>query len=207
MEEYENNQFTPNLMFAFQENSKIILITRLMPGGDLYKHLSLKHCFKESEVKFLFINIVLALQYFHAKNIVYGDLKPENILVDDDGYLRLTDLGFARSKHSASEELFQTIEYMAPEIINGEPLSKSSDFWSLGCILYEMLIGIPPFYHENEGLVLHLILKNQLHYPNNCQLSQECKNMIAGLLTSDPKNRIGSKNGVDEIKMHDWLKG
>lgn len=97
IKKYQNSQYTPNLLYAFKtEDDKFILLFNLMQGGDLYKHLSLKQRFSESDAKFIFISILLALEYFHSQKLIYGDLKPENILIDVDGYMRLTDLGFAR---------------------------------------------------------------------------------------------------------------
>ena len=94
---------------------------------------------------------------------------------------------------------------MAPEIIMGEPLSFASDYWSLGIILYEMVVGVPPFYHENEEIVIELILKNEILFPSTLELSEECKDLIKGLLQSDKRKRIGAFKGYEEFNKHAWF--
>ena len=84
-------------------------------------------------------------EYLHSKNIIYRDLKPENILIDDEGYLKLTDFGFAKYCETRTYTLCGTPEYLAPEIVDRKGHGRSVDWWSVGCIIYEMLTGQPPF--------------------------------------------------------------
>lgn len=91
----------------------------------------------------------LAIEYLHSHNIIYRDLKPENVLIDSVGYIRVTDFGLSKMKifnDSDAYSICGTPEYLAPEILNKQGHGKPVDWWTFGCILYEMLTGVPPFY-------------------------------------------------------------
>jgi serum/glucocorticoid-regulated kinase 2 len=100
------------------------------------------------------MNIVLAIKYLHKNNIIYRDLKPENVLIGKDGYLKLTDFGLSKENITSNHDAFSfsgTPQYLAPEIISQKGHGKAVDWYSLGCIIYEMLIGAPPFeFQENN---------------------------------------------------------
>ena len=114
--------------------------------------------FSEKQVKFFAIQVALGLGHLHAKNIIYRDLKPENVLVNEDGYLFICDFGISKMiNHDAGEIAYTqtgTTEYMAPEILNAKLNKRGYDFavdwWALGCLVYELMVGIPPFYHQNQ---------------------------------------------------------
>ena len=89
-------------------------------------------------------------EYLHSKNVIYRDLKPENLLIAPDGYLKLTDFGFAKIVDGRTYTLCGTPEYLAPEILTNKGHGKGVDWWTLGSIIYEMLVGIPPFYQQNR---------------------------------------------------------
>lgn len=93
--------------------------------------------------------MVLAFEYMHSLNVVYRDLKPENILLDKDGNLKITDFGFAKVVKDRTYTLCGTPEYMAPEIIQQIGHNTSVDWWALGILIYEMLVGYPPFYDDD----------------------------------------------------------
>ena len=88
-------------------------------------------------------------EYLHSKNIIYRDLKPENILIDTEGYLKLTDFGFAKYCETRTYTLCGTPEYLAPEVILSSGHNHGVDWWALGVLLFEMLAGFPPFYDNN----------------------------------------------------------
>jgi len=103
--------------------------------------------------------------YLHSNNIIHRDLKPENILIDQDGHLKLTDFGLAKEKvsdDSKTSSFCGTVEYMSPEMIKGEPYSFSTDLWSLGIILYDMLTGKAPFQAKNRAQLQKKILNDKL---------------------------------------------
>lgn len=116
--------------------------------------------FSEERVKFYAAQIALALGYLHKSNIYYRDLKPENILLGLDGYILLADFGLAKIKQGDNVEpnsFCGTPEYISPEMIVGSGHDHTLDWWALGVLIYEMIIGIPPFYHKNQNQMYLLI--------------------------------------------------
>ncbi|KRX05676.1 Protein kinase-like domain [Pseudocohnilembus persalinus] len=202
--ENQNVGFFAPLKFAFRQNNDFYILTQFLPGGDLYKQINNNQYMSEEAAKFYFVEVALALQYCHANQIVYKDLKPENILIDESGHTYLSSYGFAYCDNYSQEHVITTLDYTAPEILNGNKHSFASDYWSLGVLLYEMVTGITPFYHENEELSIYLIKENSIIFPqqNQQKISKECQNLILGLLNSNEKKRFQ----FQEILVHPWLK-
>jgi len=150
----------------------------------------------------------------HQNRIIYRDLKPENILLDETGHIRLTDFGLSKELDPESETTLTfcgTPEYLAPEVILGQPYGQSCDWWSLGTVLYEMITGMGPFYDENLHMMYDKILRAKLTFPvdSNIVVSANAKKFIAALLERNTKVRLGSggKKGVEEIKKHPFFEG
>ena len=117
-------------------------------GGELFTHLRNVRRFKEDQAKF-YINILcLAIGYLHSKSIIHRDLKCENILMDNDGYIKLTDFGVAKDISKSGEAAMTftgTFDYLAPELLDGEPYGKPVDWWAIGVLTYELIVGFPTF--------------------------------------------------------------
>ena len=146
------------------------------------------------------------MEALHEKNIHYRDLKPENILISSNGYIKLCDFGLSKELTSRDKtySFCGTVEYMAPEIILGEGYDRKTDFWSLGVFIFEMLIGITPFY-SNDPLVLYeMICYCKLMFPENLPLTENCEKLIRKLLEKNQDERLGY-SGVNELKSHSFF--
>ena len=139
-----------------------------MARGELFNRLRKEGRFSEDIALFYSSQILSALIHLHEKNIVYRDLKPENLLIDHFGNIKLADFGFAKvMKRKRTYTLCGTPEYLAPEIIKGSKsgYGKSSDWWALGILIYEMLVGYPPFYDKNPMGIYKKILNSVIKFP------------------------------------------
>ena len=156
--------------YVFQKAYRIYFIMPFIQGGELFKHLSEKRRFSEEKTKFYAAQIALALGYLHQSDIIYRDLKPENILLNDDGYIMLADFGLAKilqtDRRAEPNSFCGTPEYLSPEMIVGSGHDKTLDWWALGILIYEMIIGIPPFYNPNINQMYYLIQNAQIRWPN-----------------------------------------
>ena len=197
------------LVFCFQTEERIYFIMPFLSGGELFQHLRKFRTFDEEKVRFYGAQIALALEYLHNKGIIYRDLKPENILMDENGYLRLTDFGMAKKlgENEKAMSFCGTPEYLAPEIITMEGHDKSADWWSFGILLFEMLCGLPPFYVENLDKMYELIKNSPVKFPKRITLQEDTKDIIKKLLEKNPKKRLGSQGGLEEIKKHPFFAG
>eukprot|EP00123_Amoebidium_parasiticum_P013457 comp21966_c0_seq1/m.31694 comp21966_c0_seq1/g.31694 ORF comp21966_c0_seq1/g.31694 comp21966_c0_seq1/m.31694 type:complete len:544 (-) comp21966_c0_seq1:330-1961(-) len=203
--------FVVKTLGSFQDERNIYFVLEYVSGGELFSHLrSSKHNrFSEKRAKFYIGELVLALQYMHEQeNVIYRDLKPENILLDEKGHIKVIDFGFAKQvdEHGMTYTFCGTPDYLAPEIISGKGYNKLADYWALGVFTYELTCGHAPFVTSDSfgNPVYDSILKGAYGFPKF--LSQEAKTLIVGLLTVDPDRRLGSKNGMADIKNHPWFR-
>jgi serine/threonine protein kinase len=133
-------------------------------------------------------------------------LKPENILIDDEGYLKLTDFGFAKYVENRTYTLCGTPEYLAPEMLLNKGHGKAVDWWTFGILLYEMLAGIDPFSDDDPMLIYQKILKGKVKFPRS--FDKNAKSLVKHLLQADLSKRYGNlKNGVNDIKGHRFFNG
>jgi len=202
---YVNHPFIVGLKMAFQSKDKLYFVLDYCAGGELFFHLSKVGTFQEPRAAFYAAEIVLALEHIHALDIVYRDLKPENVLLDAKGHVRLTDFGLSKegisNSSSGATSFCGTPEYLAPEILSRQGHGRAVDWWSLGALLYEMLTGLPPFYSRDREKLFKKILKDHLDYPRS--LSAAAQALLRGLLTKDPRRRLGSETEDAElIKKH-----
>ena len=119
-------------------------------------------------MKFYAAQIAIGLHYFHSLGIIFRDLKPENVLLSKEGYVFLTDFGMARLlklREGSLSSFYGTPEYLAPEIVRGEEQTFSSDWWALGVLVYEMFVGLPPFYHQDQKMMFRMINELEIKFP------------------------------------------
>ncbi|VVA20817.1 PREDICTED: LOV domain-containing [Prunus dulcis] len=192
---------------------------------------------KEDSVRFYVTEVVVALEYLHCLGIIYRDLKPENVLLQSNGHVSLTDFDLScltsckpqlllpsinekKKQHKgqqnpifmaepmrASNSFVGTEEYIAPEIITGAGHTSAVDWWALGILIYEMLYGYTPFRGKTRQKTFANILHKDLKFPGSISASLQAKQLMYRLLHRDPKNRLGSQEGANEIKRHPFFKG
>ncbi|CAK64069.1 unnamed protein product (macronuclear) [Paramecium tetraurelia] len=201
-----NHPFIVKLNWAFQTSDHLYLVMDLCSGGDLATHLELLNSYPEAVVKIFAAEITLALEELHSQGIIFRDLKPENVVLDADGHALLTDFGL--SKSGIDEEILNqsfcgTLAYLAPEMLMKKGHGRQVDWYMLGILIYELLVGAPPYYDSEKEVLKENIKKAPLRIPKS--LSQEAKDIIIKLLIRDPKKRLGCKEDAKEIKNHPWF--
>ena len=189
------------------DSYNLYFLLEYVPGGELFSLLRSMKNFPIDHAKFYSAHIVTIFEYLHSKNIIYRDLKPENILINQNGYLKLTDFGFAKLiNEGLTYTLCGTPEYLAPEIITNKGHGKPVDWWTFGVLLYEMIVGIDPFNDVDPMNIYQKILKGKVKYPRN--IDKDAKSLIKHLLVSDISRRYGClKNGIKDIIDHKFFLG
>jgi len=173
----------------------------------LFFHLKKKRRFTEEQGRFFVAEVGMALGHLHANEIVYRDLKPENILLDQVGHICLTDFGLSKELGDGKDAttFCGTPEYLAPEIVKNKGHGKAVDWWSLGILLYELTVGIPPFYSQNIHEMYRKIQEAPLLFPPT--LTNNCRDLAQKLLERDPEKRLGSGVGdFNDIQKHQFFK-
>uniref|UniRef100_A0AAY5EVB6 G protein-coupled receptor kinase n=1 Tax=Electrophorus electricus TaxID=8005 RepID=A0AAY5EVB6_ELEEL len=213
-----NSRFVVSLAYAYETKDALCLVLTIMNGGDLKFHIYNMGTpgFEKERVQFYAAEICCGLQHLHRESIVYRDLKPENILLDDNGHIRISDLGLA-IKVPEGESIrgrVGTVGYMAPEVINNERYGMSPDWWGLGCLVYEMTAGRSPFRARKERVkreeVEKRVQEEEEEYSD--KFTEDTKNICRMLLAKDPKQRLGCQRlgcqtqGAAEVKAHAFFK-
>ena len=179
------------------------------PNGNLYQYIQKKKGMPESEAFKYFIQVSSAIYFLHKYGYVHRDIKPENILLDNNLDVKLCDFGWCVSVEKGERTTFcGTYEYMAPEMVNDEFYDMGIDIWSLGVLLYEMIHGYSPFRAHNNlpqdaknaQVEIFMNIKNN-KYTIDKEMSEDCVDLIAKLLTSDTKKRIK----IGDIFTHPWV--
>jgi len=202
-----NCPFLVNIKSAFQDEKYLFIVSDFMQGGDMYYHMHEARKFDFELTQFYISEIVLALDYLHKNNMVYRDLKPENILLDSKGHIKITDFGLSKILNSSKDKAFTicgTPQYLAPEVFINQGYDKNVDWWSLGCLIYEMLTGRLPFSIKRGNRINLDIYKQKLKFPR--YLNEDAIDLISKLLVFEPKKRLGyGKDGTENIKNHPFF--
>jgi serine/threonine protein kinase len=212
--------FVVQLHFAFQDERKLYMALTLATGGSLYQNLQAmphKH-FDVETARFYIAELMLAVEWIHSKRVVHRDVKAENVMIAADGHVMLTDLGLAKAwdeDHTdlRSASMIGTPCYMAPEVIRESGHGVGFDFWALGILLFEMMVGHTPFQpaDENDGAqaVFVNILMHPPNFPVEPSLPMEACALIVALLAKNPEHRLGSEStgGWAAVKGHPFFSG
>ena len=193
--------FTVDFFGFFQDNYCFYLITEYIAGGELFKRLQTRRKIHITQVRFYAAEITSVFIYLHNHCIIYRDLKPENILITASGHIKLIDFGFATElKHGDKDNTFcGTLDYLAPEMINRTGHDHSIDWWTLGVLLYELLIGCTPFHSKTSSNVYDKILKSEPIFPKG--MDSDAQDLICKLLVKDPQSRIKG----EDVKNHPFF--
>jgi len=225
------------LMYSFQDQKNLYLAMEYCPGGDLRRLLDALHHLEEHETRLYLAEMILAVHSLHKLGYIHRDLKPDNFLIDSRGHLKLTDFGlskegfstrqlpvasplsstqhFSRCFNSRRQLAFSVVgspNYMSPEVLQGESkgYGVEVDWWSIGCIFFEMLAGYPPFMAETAVEVFAKIFnwRSSLSDALNdirWKLSDAAVNLLTRFLC-EPEKRLGVHD-IDEIKRHPFFAG
>lgn len=214
-----------NLCFTFQDPNSLYLGCELCTNGELFDQIQERGKFPIEDVTFYAAEIVLILAFLHRKGVVHRDLKPENLLLTDTGHLKLGDFGSvkllqdvemivagqdydAEGEPERKTSFVGTAEYASPEVLSGGMASPAMDWWAFGCLLYQMIVGKPPFRGGSQYLTFQKIEAMDYTIPGVGIMPLEAADLIKKLLVKDPKERLGSgPGGVEEIKGHAFFEG
>ena len=203
-----DSPFVVKLRFCFQDSTSIYLVTDYYSGGDLFSLLQTQpyNRLQEKDAKYYLAEIVVALEHLHSVNVVYRDLKMENILLTNSGHIIITDLGMSK-KFNPGERSFSIVgtpEFMSPEIISRRGHEMETDFWSLGILAYQLMVGIVPFNGNSVNSIFRHIVQRPVVLPPF--LSAQACDFIHSLLQKDPTQRLGHR-GVHDIMSHPFFGG
>ncbi|KAI8588262.1 kinase-like domain-containing protein [Geranomyces variabilis] len=204
-----HHPFLVNLHSCFQTDTRVYFVMEYVSGGDLMAHIQEKKRFSQARAKFYACEVLLALEYFHANNIIYRDLKLDNILMAPDGHIKVADYGICKENMpygQTTRTFCGTPDYMAPEVLSSNRYGRSVDWWSFGVLIYVMLVGRYPFHGEDEQDVLDAILNDAVEYPSN--IPKDTLSLLQGLMNKNPARRLGGgRLGAEEIKRHPYFIG
>ena len=215
------------LKASFQEDDYLYLVMEFLPGGDLMNLLIKKDILTEDEARFYIAELILSIESIHKLDCIHRDIKPDNILIDKTGHVKLSDFGLAKisdklyeqnnikysndndnaNKHERNYSCVGTAYYVAPEVLTKSGYGPEIDWWSVGVIFFEMLVGYAPFCSKETSEVCHKILnwEKYLKIPSKIKISPEAEDLISKLI-NNPNIRLGI-NGAEEIKSHPFFKG
>lgn len=221
------------LFCTFQDMERLYFVLSYAKNGELLPYINKVGSFDIECTKFYSAEILRGLEYLHGLGIIHRDLKPENILLDEKMHVLITDFGSAKilkdnpetvltttpaSDADAQQQQYRrdrrgsfvgTAQYVSPELLTEKTASRASDLWALGCIVYQMVAGLPPFRSRSEYMIFQKILKLEYEIPDGfCELA---RSLVSQLLVLEPTQRLGALDehgaGYPSIRAHPFFEG
>lgn len=199
--------FITTMVASFQDADSLYMILDYCPGGEVFTYLRRSRRFDERTARFYAAEIALIFEFLHEKEgVAYRDLKPENILLDAQGHIKLVDFGFAKKVEGRQTwTLCGTPEYLAPETIKNTGHNCGVDWWAFGILIFEFLVGQPPFWDQNPMKIYEQIVEGKIKYPS--AMSADAKDIVSKLCEVDATKRLGNlQRRSKDVKEHVWFK-
>jgi len=202
-----NHPFLISLKYSFTTEDRLCFVMEYVNGGELFFHLSRERIFTEDRTKFYGAEIICAIDYLHKRGIIYRDLKLENLLLDKDGHIKIADFGLCKEDiqyGNFTKTFCGTPEYLAPEVLEDNDYGRAVDWWGVGVVMYEMMVGRLPFYNRDHDRLFELILMDPVRFPRT--ISDDARDLLGSLLIKDPLARLGGgPEDAEAVKSHQFF--
>ncbi|XP_058628374.1 microtubule-associated serine/threonine-protein kinase 1 isoform X4 [Onychostoma macrolepis] len=222
---FAENPFVVSMFCSFETRRHLCMVMEYVEGGDCATLLKNIGALPVEMTRMYFAETVLALEYIHNYGIVHRDLKPDNLLITSMGHIKLTDFGLSKmglmslttnlyeghiekdTREFLDKQVCGTPEYIAPEVILRQGYGKPVDWWAMGIILYEFLVGCVPFFGDTPEELFGQVITDDIEWPVGDEaLPSEAQSLISALLQTNPLERLGT-GGAFEVKQHSFFTG
>ena len=200
-----DHPFIVKLVKCLEDKKNIYFLMEYLKGKELFDVIRDIGLLSKEQTNFFIASMLIAIDYLHARKVIYRDLKPENIVVTRNGYIKLIDFGTAKEIDTRTKTIIGTPHYMAPEAIMGGGYSFPVDFWSISICMYEFICGCVPFGDKSEDPmeIYFAIINNVLEFPNDINIDKEFKHLMKKMLDKNPVDRL---TNFYSIKSQPWFK-
>uniref|UniRef100_A0A8C2AKD1 non-specific serine/threonine protein kinase n=1 Tax=Cyprinus carpio TaxID=7962 RepID=A0A8C2AKD1_CYPCA len=222
---FAENPFVVSMFCSFETRRHLCMVMEYVEGGDCATLLKNMGPLPVDMTRMYFAETVLALEYLHSYGIVHRDLKPDNLLITSMGHIKLTDFGLSKiglmnmttnlyeghiekdTREFIDKQVCGTPEYIAPEVILRQGYGKPVDWWAMGVILYEFLVGCVPFFGDTPEELFGQVVSDEIIWPDGDDaLPVDAQDLITRLLNQNAQERLG-RGGAPEVKQHMFFNG
>ncbi|XP_007944868.1 microtubule-associated serine/threonine-protein kinase 2 [Orycteropus afer afer] len=222
---FAENPFVVSMFCSFETKRHLCMVMEYVEGGDCATLLKNIGALPVDMVRLYFAETVLALEYLHNYGIVHRDLKPDNLLITSMGHIKLTDFGLSKiglmslttnlyeghiekdAREFLDKQVCGTPEYIAPEVILRQGYGKPVDWWAMGIILYEFLVGCVPFFGDTPEELFGQVISDEIIWPEGDDaLPPDAQDLTSKLLHQNPLERLGTGSAY-EVKQHPFFTG